>query len=172
LLCVVNTITPKVWRLGISNDADIRDFQKQLKKAEGKEPIYDAQIHITSADIIYNFVDFLCENPVKTRREYDWGIDEHMWTLKIVAPSESLEDDDDSDDDSDEPSSSSLREIVKSCNGEFDDEYDVETAARVLTSAKIGALKSLQVGSMLHLTYDFGATSDLFMHVLEEKQNA
>jgi hypothetical protein len=172
-----STSTPKVWRLGISNAADIRDFQKQLKKTEGKEPIYDSQIHVTSADTIYDFVDFLCKNPVKARREYDWGIDQHMWTLKIVVPSESLEermlndDTDDDDDDTDEPSSSSLREIVQSSNGEFDNEFDEETAARVRTSAKMGALKCLQVGSKLHLTYDFGTTTDLFLHVLEEKQN-
>lgn len=173
----MSSTTPKVWRLGISNAADIPDFQKQIKKAEGKEPIYDAHIHVTSADTIHNLVDFLCENHVKARREYDWGIDEHLWKLKIVAPSESLKENGieflermlDDDEDNDEPSSSSFREIATSS----DEWYDFEhwTAARVLTSAKMGALESLQVGSKLHLIYDFGTTTDLFLHVLEEKQN-
>ena len=184
-----STSTPKVqvvWRLGISNAADIRDFQKQLKKAEaGKEPIiYDAQIHVTSTDSIFKLVNLLCENPVKARREYDWAIDEHLWTLTIAAPSVSLEENsverlermmnhDDDDDDDDEPASSSLREIAMSSSSDewydFDEENNA-ASSRVLTSAKIEALQTFQVGSKLHLMYDFGSTTNLFLHVLEETQ--
>ncbi|KAL3808064.1 hypothetical protein ACHAXA_007185 [Cyclostephanos tholiformis] len=66
------------WTLGIV-DSPPRRWKKL-------EPLWEDELLVASSS--HTFLDVmteLCNTAIKNRREYDHGIDEHMWNMKIIS---------------------------------------------------------------------------------------
>ena len=115
------------WTLGITDS--------QPTSWRSVEPHWeDEKITATSSHSFGDVMNKLCETAIKSRREYDYGIDEHLWNMKIISLSDAMNpraaeerlmqmldnhsDEDVSDDSDDEDEKKYRGNIIIQCPGE------------------------------------------------------
>ena len=159
------------WTFGIT-DREPRTWKRI-------EPIWDDEkITASSSDTFFHVMNHLCENAIKHRREYDYGINEHLWELRIMSPNhlsrnhetdiEALMRNDDSEDDSDDDSEDMYRGhiCIQSRGSERMERFD--EADYRSPDIKIDR-ELLPTGSVVKVTYDWGSTTTLYLKVLSVK---
>lgn len=149
------------WTLGLSNAADEASARRYSSKEDVEELIEEETDEFILADSswsIWDLIVHLCDGPVKKRREYDFGIYQHCWKLKIMPSSTS----------SDRPQ---LAFGPQESSAPSSDYYENCEPLLDLKTTQIKDLASLQVGGILHFEYDFGTTTNIFLHVLREDTN-
>jgi len=150
----------------------------------------------TSQTTFLDVMTKVCETAIKKRRENrnDYGVNEHMWKLKIIASSQEAmkppkqfdfiadydtsESDDEDEDDSDDENEASYRgSILILCpqeeefrrNNDYDDDYDDERDCQFLKCSTDVTKQLLPIGSIIECTYDYGSTTTLYLKVLDIK---
>ena len=131
---------------------------------------------MTDKDTLFALTNILCDGPIKNRREDDHGVNDHLWELTIHPPGKNfglvsaqkliL---------SDEgvlagPNLEKCMEPDESCppvSRRLKSEDSDESVLKA--STKLGELQDFQVGSIVHLKYDMGSTTNLFLVVLSAK---
>jgi hypothetical protein len=116
------------------------------------EPIWeDEQIIVSSSRTFNSLMGKLCDTAIKSRREYDHGINEHLWNMKILPLNEAMdpnleqqrrlerlmdrEDCEDSSDEDEDKENSRERYIIESPgHGGMRDDYEEEGEVTVLGS--------------------------------------
>lgn len=160
-----NDVSPpdnkKCWTLGVSNARTIREAKAYLSKPHLEE-IIDQEtgefLEIHSHETLLDLVQKICNGPVKKRREIenDYSIEDHLWKVKIVPYYH-------------------LTCKTHVCNGlhQFhnDDDFFEEEDCEAITDfeTKMDELSSFHVGSIVSIEYDFGSTTNVYMHVLSEE---
>ena len=132
----------------------------------------------------------LCNTAIKNRREYDHGVDEHLWKMKISSlenfinphdPYDDFDDDDDDDDSEDEEGDglSSSRTILIVCpqdeahSGLEARDYDSDGPhTKRMSSTNKVSRQLLPEGSIIEVTYDYGTTTTLYLKVLSVKEES
>jgi hypothetical protein len=155
----------RVWTLGVSTAKDKRGIDKENKGAA----TYDERVEVTDKDTLFDLTRLLCDGPIKDRREYDYGVDAHLWSLtfyqagvKLAKRMSPLMMTDATAERCIGPTDESSRPFE-----EFEGD-DGEVFVKVKT--KIGELTALEVGGCVHLSYDMGTTTDLFLAVLSVEE--
>ncbi|KAL3780650.1 hypothetical protein HJC23_000120 [Cyclotella cryptica] len=123
----------------------------------------------------------LCDTAIRSRREYDHGMNEHLWDMKISSFEDAMNPpnvyrmydghDDESGEDVDEAKYRGLIEIrcpASENHVGFDDDPDSE---KVSSKSRL-SLELLPVDSMIVVTYDYGTTTTLYLKVLRVKSQA
>ena len=161
-----------IWTLGISSAKEIQSLEKHDKL----ENNYEGHVEVTDKDTLLALTNVLCDGPIKNRREDDHGVNDHRWELTIHPPGKKL-------------GQVSAQKLILSESGEqtgpnsekcigpdgkcppvfrkFQKDVDDESVVKV--STKVGELKALQVGSVVHLRYEMGSATNLFLVVLSAK---
>jgi len=156
------------------------------KKWKKLEPLWEDELMIVSSS--HSFLDVmtkLCETAIKARREYDYGVDMHLWNMKISSLEDAMnpprrrleelfmmesDDDDDSDEEDDEEETSYRGIIFIDCpmgRNSFDD----NTSQKIHCNTKL-TKELLPVGSIVQVMYDYGTTTHLFLKILSIKSNS
>lgn len=175
------------WTLGITDT--------RPSTWRGCEPHWrDETIVASSSHTFYDIMEKLCNSAIQSRREYDHGVEEHLWNIKIMtmenimnppSPEERLmrllqrdnnENDDDSEDDSMDDNEDSYRgNITIQCPAEAErggyEDYD-DPDVQVLDSDTNLTSNILPVGYILAVTYDYGSTTTLYLKVLQIRATA
>lgn len=161
-----------IWTLGISSAKEIQSLEKHDKL----ENNYEGHVEVTDKDTLLALTNVLCDGPIKNRREDDHGVNDHRWELTIHPPGKKL-------------GQVSAQKLILSESGEqtgpnsekcigpdgkcppvlrkFQKDANDESVVKV--STKVGELKALQVGSVVHLRYEMGSATNLFLVVLSAK---
>lgn len=157
------------WTLGISAAKEIQTLEKE----NILESNYEGHVEVTDKDTLFALTNVLCDGPIKNRREVDHGVNDHLWELTIHPPGKKL----------------GLLSAQKSISPEVgvrtdpksekcigpnenhppvlgEPQNDNGDESIVKVSTKVGELRAFQVGSVLHLKYDMGSTTNLFLVVL------
>jgi hypothetical protein len=153
------------WILGITDLHPAR-----WKKVE---PIWeDEQIIVSSSDSFNDVMCELCDTAIKSRREYDHGINEHMWNMKVMPLNEAVNPNLREQRilrmlmDVDENNESTRKTIViESPAHENMRDYD-EPGEMVMPGSTSLHEDLLPIGSVIKVTYDYGSTTELYLKVL------
>jgi hypothetical protein len=153
------------------------------------EPIWeDEQIIVSSSRTFNSLMGKLCDTAIKSRREYDHGINEHLWNMKILPLNEAMdpnleqqrrlerlmdrEDCEDSSDEDEDKENSRERYIIESPgHGGMRDDYEEEGEVTVLGSRTLHE-DLLSSGSVIKVTYDYGTTTLIYLKVLSINRNS
>ncbi|KAL7496173.1 hypothetical protein ACHAWT_004441 [Skeletonema menzelii] len=151
----------------------------------------DEKIVASSSHTFYDVMNKLCNSAIKNRREYDHGINEHLWNMKIMSMDEAmnppspderlmrmLEHDDDSDgsDDSMDDNEEKYRgNVTIQCPAEAErggyEDFDDPDAQIMNSDIKLNS-GVLPEGYILAVTYDYGTTTLLYLKVLKIRSTA
>lgn len=133
----------------------------------------DETLQASSSQTFFEFMESICENAIKYRREYDddYAIDNHLWKIEIMSESEAMNpssagyrggDDDDEDEEG---------RILVMCPEEAsqlgsDDELDDYYTKVISCDAKLDD-KLLPKDTILAVTYDYGDATTIYLKVLK-----
>ena len=187
------------WVLGIT---DAPPSNKRWKNQQQQQPSWeDEQLTATSSHTFHDVVAKICETALpKRRRADDAGIDDHLWNLKITSwdqaveqqrtnnggrdsylerlmlelddsDDENAEDPSDDDDDSETRYRGGLLVAPREHRAMYEDDVDDELYQWVPSDEKLSRAL-LPVGHVMHFTYDFGTTTDLYLKVLHVRRPA
>lgn len=157
------------WTLGIA-DAPPRTWKIH-------EPLWhDERLTASSSHSFLAVMSKLCDTAIRQRREFDHGVNEHLWHMKITSEKEAIRPrnphiNDDSDDDSkdDDTEEAVHRNVIQiSCPSAETSGHDVAflgPAQKVPCRSKLRP-ELLPQGSILTVTYDYGTTTTLYLKVL------
>jgi len=165
------------WTLGItdSHPASWRSCEPHWQ---------DEKIVASSSHSFYDVMNELCNSAIKNRREYDHGIGEHLWNMKIMSMNEAMnppspderlmrmyDDDSDNSDDSKDGNEESYRgAIIIQCPqderaGGYED-FDDPDPQIMNSDTKLNS-GVLPEGFIIAVTYDYGTTTSLYLKVLK-----
>lgn len=174
------------WTIGIT------DSTPESWKKNSFEPIWEDETltGVESSQHTYqNLMAKLCETAIKKRREYsnDYGVDKHLWKLKIMSMKEAMkppnqfidelfESSDESDDNDDENEESYRGSLIILCpheeelsrNGTRFEDDDEHNCQLIKSNSKVNK-ELLPIGSIIECTYDYGSTTTLYLKVLNIK---
>lgn len=161
----------RLWTLGLSKART----ECCIDTEHTKHAAYDVRVEVTDSDTLFELTNVLCNGLVKQRRESDYGVRDHVWVLTFYpagtkllsnSPAERLIQQLTQDE------SSPQQEKCIGPNEEASLEYrkceEKDGAIAVKVNTKVGELKALQIGSIIHFAYDVGvsATTNIFLSVL------
>ncbi|KAL9180015.1 hypothetical protein ACHAXT_007985 [Thalassiosira profunda] len=148
----------------------------------------DEKLTASSSHSFLDVMGKLCETAIKSRREYDHGIDEHLWKMRICSmhdmthpPSaedrimrllEDRDQDDDGSDDSDDEEKYRGNILIPCPQGEDMAEEFNDDEAQILSASTKLSRELLPEGHVLEVTYDYGTTTTIYLKVLSVKMKA
>eukprot|EP00554_Chaetoceros_debilis_P015606 CAMPEP_0194124334 /NCGR_PEP_ID=MMETSP0150-20130528/58176_1 /TAXON_ID=122233 /ORGANISM="Chaetoceros debilis, Strain MM31A-1" /LENGTH=1038 /DNA_ID=CAMNT_0038818009 /DNA_START=128 /DNA_END=3241 /DNA_ORIENTATION=+ len=173
----------RVWTMGISECCNSYQYDEKMKQhqnyiANGKADLFEEyfkkKIEVPSKTSLLQLVTFICNGPVKERREYDHRIDEHLWEIKFAPSGVTIHSDSDDFSEDNEDDGDSVMKVYQICKANecrgmptFGDEDDDATI--VGTNHLVEHLNAIEVGSTVHFLYDYGSTTEVILKVLSVK---
>jgi hypothetical protein len=168
------------WTLAVFSATTTKAFERE-SIADATTPITalpECKILCTDQDTIQQLVVLLCDEVVKDRREMprDYSVDQHLWSFKILRPGEKSFESRTRRRGNEESCDGNVRprmEITSPLLGNDDDDDDdflsEPGAVNVSSSTKLGDLKAWGLTSQLHLEYDMGTTTNVFLRVIAQE---
>ena len=159
----------RIWTLGLSKSRNPCEYNRSVQKSCSNEGIegrgFMERIKVPCTTTIFELVNFLCNGPVKDRREEDNGIDDHLWELKIISSGKSTHP---------RPSAGltegKKHELYMPQNGigmfEEDELLGDEGAEIMCIKSLMKNSNALEVGGTIFLKYDLGSPTEIFLKVL------
>lgn len=145
------------------------------------EPMWeDEQIVVTSAHSFNDLMSELCDTAIKSRREYDHGINDHMWNMKVMPLSDAVDPhlherrmmmmlDADSDDEDKENDRKTF--VIESSYHDQMSDYS-EPGETIISGSTNFHEDFLPNQSVIKVTYDYRTTTALYLKVISIKRNS
>jgi hypothetical protein len=178
------------WTFGITDT--------EPKHGKKREPLWeDEELLASSSHTFEQVVQKICETALKKRWDAgDYGLRQHLWNIKIFADtakavasqkhdpgrhmerafgrdSRSDSDADSSDNDDDEEETKYRGPIIiapREDLGDYQEERDTEDYQLLAAEKNTLSSELLSKGNVIHFTYDFGTTTDLYLKMLKYGQ--
>jgi hypothetical protein len=181
------------WTLAVFSALDRKSFEREfvVDATTSIAVLPERKIRCTDQDTLLSLVVLLCNEVVKNRREipHDCSVDEHLWFFKILRPgeksfesrrnydkvtvnrllaSETAEEEESCDDVRPRMEITSLSpnfQCAVAPSARDDDDFVLceHGTVKVSPDTKLGDLQAWGLTSQLHLEYDMGTTTNVFI---------